>query len=55
MIDKAKIASQISDQVLHSSKHPEARFQSRSVEKRADGFGRRHVRCVVDLDGIGSP
>lgn len=41
--DKAKIASQIREEVLHSSKHPEARFQSRSVERRGDGG--------YDLDG----
>jgi len=35
--DKAKIAGQIRDDVLHSAKHPEARFQSRRVSKRADG------------------
>lgn len=35
--DKEKIAGQIRDDVLHSSKHPEARFQSRSVQKQADG------------------
>jgi hypothetical protein len=35
--DKAKIAGQIRDDVLHSAKYPEARFQSRSVERRADG------------------
>jgi hypothetical protein len=35
--DKAKIAGQIRDEVLHSGKHPQARFQSRSVVRRADG------------------
>jgi len=35
--DKEKIAGQIRDDVLHSSKHPEARFQSRSAQKRGDG------------------
>jgi polyisoprenoid-binding protein YceI len=35
--DKEKIAGQIRDDVLHSSKHPEARFQSRSAQKRSDG------------------
>jgi polyisoprenoid-binding protein YceI len=35
--DKEKIAGQIRDDVLHSSKHPEARFVSRSVQQRADG------------------
>jgi polyisoprenoid-binding protein YceI len=35
--DKAKIATQIREEVLHSARHPEARFQSRSVERRADG------------------
>lgn len=35
--DKEKIAGQIRDDVLHSSKHPEARFQSRSLQKQADG------------------
>lgn len=35
--DKDKIAAQIRNDVLHSSKFPEARFQSRSVQKRADG------------------
>jgi len=35
--DKEKIAGQIRDDVLHSAKHPEARFQSRSVQKQADG------------------
>ncbi len=35
--DKAKIANQIREEVLHSAKHPEARFQSRSVERRGDG------------------
>jgi polyisoprenoid-binding protein YceI len=35
--DKAKIATQIREEVLHSARHPEARFQSRSVERRANG------------------
>lgn len=35
--DKAKIAAQIREDVLHSAQYPEARFQSRSVEKRSDG------------------
>lgn len=35
--DKAKIAGQIREDVLHSGKHPEARFQSKSVTKQADG------------------
>ena len=35
--DKEKIAGQIREDVLHSGKHPEARFQSSSVQKRADG------------------
>jgi polyisoprenoid-binding protein YceI len=35
--DRAKIAEQIRTEVLHSAKHPEARFQSSAVEKRADG------------------
>ena len=35
--DKEKIAGQIRDDVLHSSKHPEASFQSRSLQKQADG------------------
>lgn len=35
--DKEKIAGQIREDVLHSSKYPEARFQSRFVQKRADG------------------
>ena len=32
-----QIATQIREEVLHSARHPEARFQSRSVERRADG------------------
>lgn len=35
--DKEKIAGQIRDDVLHSSKYPEARFQSRTLQKQADG------------------
>jgi polyisoprenoid-binding protein YceI len=35
--DKAKIAAQIREEVLHSSKHPRARFQSRTLERRGDG------------------
>jgi len=35
--DKEKIAGQIRDDVLHSGKFPEARFVSRSVQKRPDG------------------
>ena len=35
--DKAKIADQVRDDVLHSARYPEARFQSSSVQKRADG------------------
>jgi polyisoprenoid-binding protein YceI len=35
--DKEKIASQIRNDVLHSSQHPDARFQSRSVKQRSDG------------------
>lgn len=35
--DKEKIAGQIREDVLHSSKHPEARFQSRSLQKQGDG------------------
>ena len=35
--DKAKIAEQIREEVLHTSRFPEASFRSRSVEKRADG------------------
>jgi polyisoprenoid-binding protein YceI len=35
--DKEKIAGQVRDEVLHSNKFPEARFASRSVQKRADG------------------
>ena len=35
--DKEKIAGQIRDDVLHSGKHPEARFQSRAAQKRGDG------------------
>src|SRR5688572_3498725 len=34
-VDKEKIASQIRNDVLHSSQHPEARFQSRSVKERS--------------------
>jgi polyisoprenoid-binding protein YceI len=41
--DKEKIASQIRDDVLNSSKHPEANFRSRSVKQRSDGG--------YDLDG----
>jgi hypothetical protein len=35
--DKHKIAGQIRDDVLHSAKHPEAVFRSKSVSARADG------------------
>jgi hypothetical protein len=35
--DKQKIAGQIRDDVLHSSKHPEAVFRSRTVAARGDG------------------
>lgn len=35
--DKDKIAGQIRDDVLHSAKHPEATFRSRSVVARDDG------------------
>ncbi len=35
--DKEKIAGQIRDDVLHSSKHPAATFRSQSVAARADG------------------
>ena len=35
--DKAKIAEQVREVVLESAKYPEARFQSRAVERRADG------------------
>ena len=35
--DKAKIAEQISNQVLHAGQHPTAVFSSRSVTPRADG------------------
>lgn len=35
--DKLKIASQIRDEVLHSARHPEAKFSSSSVSARADG------------------
>lgn len=35
--DKQKIAGQIREDVLHSSKHPEAVFRSRTVTARGDG------------------
>ena len=35
--DRAKIAAQVREEVLHSAKHPQARFLSRSVERRGDG------------------
>jgi polyisoprenoid-binding protein YceI len=35
--DKAKIAEQISNEVLHAGQHPTAVFSSRSVTPRADG------------------
>jgi polyisoprenoid-binding protein YceI len=35
--DRDKIAGQIRDDVLHSAKFPEARFQSRVVTRQADG------------------
>ena len=35
--DKAKIAEQISNEVLHARQHPSAVFNSRSVTPRADG------------------
>jgi polyisoprenoid-binding protein YceI len=35
--DKEKIAGQIRDDVLHSAKHPEAKFRSSSVSARGDG------------------
>lgn len=35
--DKAKIAEQISNEVLHAAQHPTAVFNSRSVTPRADG------------------
>jgi polyisoprenoid-binding protein YceI len=35
--DKAKIAAQISSEVLHAAQHPTAVFSSRSVTPRADG------------------
>jgi hypothetical protein len=35
--DKAKIAEQIREEVLHSALFPEARFESSSVEERSDG------------------
>ena len=35
--DKHKIAGQICDDVLHSAKHPQARFRSSRVTPRADG------------------
>jgi polyisoprenoid-binding protein YceI len=35
--DKEKIAGQICDDVLHSAKHPEAKFRSRTVSARPDG------------------
>jgi polyisoprenoid-binding protein YceI len=35
--DKAKIADQIGKEVLHSSEHPSAVFNSRSVTRREDG------------------
>lgn len=35
--DKAKIAAQIREEVLHSSKHPQASFRSSSLVQRPDG------------------
>lgn len=35
--DRAKIAGQIRDEVLHSGKYPEASFRSRSLTRRPDG------------------
>jgi polyisoprenoid-binding protein YceI len=35
--DKAKIAEQISNEVLHAAQHPTAAFSSRTIASRADG------------------
>jgi polyisoprenoid-binding protein YceI len=35
--DRAKIAGQIREEVLHSAQHPEAKFRSTAVIARADG------------------
>jgi polyisoprenoid-binding protein YceI len=35
--DKDKIAGQIRDDVLHTSKYPEVTFRSRSLRQRSDG------------------
>ncbi len=48
--DKAKIADQIREEVLHSARYPEARFQSSSVEKRADGG--YHLTGELTLHGV---
>jgi polyisoprenoid-binding protein YceI len=48
--DKDKIAGQIRDEVLHTSRHPEITFRSHIVEPRADGGYR--VQGELSLHGV---
>lgn len=46
--DRRKIEAQIVDDVLHSRRHPEARFTSTEVEPQGDGF---RIVGLLDLHG----
>lgn len=51
--DKDKIAGQIRDDVLHSTKFPEAKFRSRTVSARADGG--YDIEGELTLHGVTQP
>jgi polyisoprenoid-binding protein YceI len=51
--DKAKIAEQISNEVLHAGQHPTAVFSSRSITSRADGG--YSIAGELSLHGVTQP
>lgn len=51
--DKAKIAEQIADEVLHASEHPKALFVSRSMTRRPDGG--YSITGDLTLHGVSKP
>lgn len=50
--DKRKIEGNITDEVLHSDKHPEVRFVSSSVAPQGDGFA---IAGTLTLHGVSKP
>ncbi|HEU4580689.1 MAG TPA: YceI family protein [Polyangiaceae bacterium] len=51
--DKAKIAEQISNEVLHAAQHPSAVFSSRAITPRADGG--YSIAGELSLHGVTQP